>query len=136
MPPDRVVRPRLLGTAHILMGLLLLPLATVVGLLGIPLLVLPSLWLIALGVHLWRRGPGVAIALRRTHLVSLVIAALLCLYGMLALGAANRSAARGGGLLGAFGVIPMALGLALGALAVVSLRVSRRSFTDETPRSC
>lgn len=125
MPSTGSRRYRALGVAHILMGLLLLPLATVVGLIGIPLLIIPSLWLIALGVHLWRGGPGLALALRRTDLVSLVIAVLLCLYGVFALVAANESAAAGGGLLGAFGVLPIGLGLALGALALISLRTSR-----------
>jgi hypothetical protein len=114
----------MLGVAHILVGLLLLPLATVLGLVGIPLLALPSLWLVALGVHLWRRGPGVARALRRTHRVSLVVALLVCLYGVVALVGASRSAAAGGGLLGGFGILPIGLGVALGGLAVTSLRVS------------
>jgi hypothetical protein len=131
MPTPRIDRHRVLGVAHILVGLLLLPLATVIGLVGVPLLALPSLWLMALGVHLWRGGPRVALALRRTHMVSLVIALLLGLSGVFALGAASRSAAAGGGLLGAFGILPIGLGLALGGLAVTSLRIASSRARDE-----
>jgi hypothetical protein len=57
--------------------------------------------------------------------VVLVVAALLGAYGVFALRAAKQSAARGGGLLGAFGLLPLALGVVLGATAAVSLWLAR-----------
>jgi hypothetical protein len=58
--------------------------------------------------------------------VTLVVATLPCTYGLLALQAAERSAAAGGGLLGAFGLFRLALGVALGGTAVISLWLARR----------
>ena len=48
-------------------------------------------------------------------------------YGLYALHAAQRSAEAGGGLLGAFGLIPIVLGLIAGSLSMVSLFVSYSS---------
>ena len=63
--------------------------------------------------------------LRRTHVVLLVVATLLGAYGLFALRAAQQSAAKGGGLLGAFGLLPLALGVMLRATAAASLCVAR-----------
>ena len=131
----------LLGLLQLLMGLILLsPVASLAGFasgrplasLSAPAAVMilaftaPSLWLLALAVFSFRGlTPWAAAALRWTNIAALVGAVLLGLGGLLALQAAARSAERGGGLLGAFGLIPITLGVALGGLAVASLWLLR-----------
>jgi hypothetical protein len=114
-----------LAVVHVVVGLLSLPVILVFGLTFAPLLIAGPIWLMALGVRLWRQGEGARAALRRTHVVLLVVAALLGAYGWFALRAAQASAAKGGGLLGAFGLLPLALGAVLGATAAASLCVVR-----------
>jgi hypothetical protein len=53
------------------------------------------------------------------------LAAVLCVHGVVALRAAERSAAAGGGLLGAYGLIPLGLGTVLGVTAATSLWLAR-----------
>ena len=133
----------LLAFAHVLLGLmLLLPIAVIVGigslqalaklpfslvLAGIVITAFP-MWMLLAGIHMfWRLTPRTARALQVMDSIVLVCALLLCVYGVLAFQAAEQSAARGGGLLGAYGVIPIALGLLLGSLAAVSLWLLRRT---------
>lgn len=116
---------RVLCIVHVLAGLLLRPVALFFGVPLAPLLACGSIWLMMLGYRLWREGDEVGALLRRTHVAVLVVAALLCAHGLLALRAAERSAAAGGGLVGAFGLLPLALGLVLGATAGVSLWLAR-----------
>jgi hypothetical protein len=112
---------RILGAIHVVAGVLLLPFCGFFGLLLAPLLALGPVWLVVLGFRLGRPSTHVVRQLQRTHLASLVVALLMCLYGFFALRAAEHSAAAGGGLLGAFGLIPLALGILLLAVAVLSL---------------
>ena len=91
------------------------------GLAAAPVLALAPLWMIYLGIRLWAPNDRIVAMLRTTHRISLGIAALLVLYGVSALRAAERSAAHGGGLLGAFGLLPLGLGILLGILASASL---------------
>jgi hypothetical protein len=126
-------RPRLrvLGAAHVIVGLLLLPLSTAFGLLVAPILILGPLWIVVLGVLLWRSSVRVVTLARRTHTVGVVIAVLLFLHGIMALQAAARSAAEGGGLLGTYGLIPIGYGLLLGLFSVVSLILMRSNETRD-----
>ena len=78
-----------------------------------------------LGLRLWRSDLNVTTALRRTHFVYLAIDALLIAYGVYALRAAQLSAARGGGLLGGLGLLPLGLGLMLAAFSVITLLLVR-----------
>ena len=117
---------RILGVVHVIVGILLLPLTLFFGLLLAPVLLPGPVWIVMLGIRLWRPTRRVGIWLRRTHLVGVAVAALLCGYGAFALQAAQRSAAAGGGLLGAFGLIPLGLGALLGVTAVPSLWLARR----------
>ena len=119
----RLARFRASAVAHGVIGLLSLPCVLIFGLPFGPLLIGASIWLVVLGCLVWRRGDEVAAALRRTHVVVLVIAAILCAYGLFALQAAERSAVRGGGPLGAFGWLPLAFGVVLGV--IVSLWLGR-----------
>lgn len=117
---------RVLAVVHVVVGLWLMPLTLVFGAPPAPLLASGSIWLMILGYRLWRQHDRVRDVLWRTHVVTLVVATLLCTYGLLALRAAERSAAAGGGLLGAFGLFPLALGVALGGTSVISLWLARR----------
>ena len=95
------------------------------GLILAPVLALGPLWIVTLGVLLWRPSVRVLILTRRTHLIGAIVAALLCVHGILALRAAARSAAEGGGLLGGYGIIPVAYGFLLGTISIVSLVLAR-----------
>ena len=128
-----VTRLRLLGVAHVIVGVVLLPASAFFGLLLAPVLLPGPIWLIALGFCLWAPTARFRVLLLRTHFALAALALLLCAYGILALQAARRSADEGGGLLGAFGLIPMAMGLVAGCLAAASLAVAYTTdFTDET----
>ena len=94
---------------------------TLAGGLVAPLLLAGPVWAVVLGVRMWKRQPSVGRALRRTHAVFLAIDALLICYGVWALRAAAESAARGGGLLGGFGLIPIVLGSGLALVSVIVL---------------
>lgn len=129
------------AVAHILLGLLLLfPIAVVAGLsslkalaqlpfdmllVGLVMTALPMGILLAGLRALWRLTPRAIRALQIADALAVVAATVLCGFGALALRTAGESAARGGGLLGAFGLVPLALGLATGGLAVVSLWLLR-----------
>ena len=125
-----------LAVTHLVMGVvLLLPtwamvplrsrpsgtaLAVVVALAAFPT------WVVLIGVR--ALGPltlGVLTALRWTDAVALTLGALLGIGGVLMLQAAARSAVGGGGLLGALGFIPLALGVAVVGLALLSLWLVR-----------
>ncbi len=132
MQPPSLTPFRILGVVHVIVGLLLLPLTVFFGLLLVPILLPGPVWVAILGIRLWRPSARVGVLLRRTHLVGLTIACLLCAYGVLALQAAERSAAAGGGLLGGFGLIPLGLGAILGATAVTSLWLGRSLRSIDT----
>ncbi len=116
---------RVLAVVHVVVAISLLPLTLVFGLPLAPLFALGPVWLVIVAYRLWRPTDQLAALLRRTHIVVAVVAALLCVYGVLALQAAERSAGAGGGLLGAFGLLPLTLGLVLGATAAASLWLAR-----------
>jgi hypothetical protein len=122
---------RILGVVHVIVGLLLLPVTMFFGLLLAPVLLPGPVWIVMLGFRLWRPSARVGVLLRRTHCVGMTVAALLCVYGVFALQAAERSAAAGGGLLGAFGLIPLGLGVLLGGTAVTSLWLARGLKSDD-----
>ena len=110
---------RFLAVAHIVIALVLLPF-TIFPLPLAPIMMIGPVWAMVLGVRMWRRQ-DVSRALRRTHYVFLVIDALLIWYGIWMLRAAAESAARGGGLLGGLGVIPIAFGISLAAFSLFVL---------------
>ena len=116
---------RALGVAHIVIGVLLLPCAAFFGFMVAPVLALGPLWIAVLGFRLWNANDRVLSALRKTHTASVVMAVLMITYGFLALRAAERSAATGGGLLGGFGILPIGFGILLGSLAGLSLFLAR-----------
>ena len=126
-----MIGSRLLAAAHIAIAIVLLPFA-IFPLPLAPIMMSGPIWAMVLGVRMWQRR-DVTKALRRTHYVFLAIDALLIYYGIWMLRAADASAARGGGLLGGLGVIPIVFGISLAAfssfvliwIAVVLPRVSK-----------
>ena len=115
---------RALAVAHVAIAILLIP-VTLFPLILMPVMLIGPVWAILLARRLWRRDPTVMRALRRTHVVFLAIDALLIWYGIWMLKAAEESAARGGGLLGGLGVIPIGLGIVLALFSVVTLVLIR-----------
>ena len=81
-------------------------------------------WILALGRRLWTGSRPVRMALFVTHGLMLAPGAFALLAGRFALNAAARSAAHGGGLLGAIGYLPLALGACIVALALFSILVA------------
>lgn len=116
--------PRALAVAHVAIAILLIPLMLFPLPLA-PILLIGPAWAILLARRLWRRDPAVIRTLRRTHVVFLVIDVLLIWYGVWMLRAAEASAARGGGLLGGLGLIPIGLGVLLGCFSMLTLAVAR-----------
>lgn len=114
---------RALGVAHIVIAVLLLPL-TIFPLPFAPIMMIGPVWAIVLGVRMWKRR-DVTTALRRTHYAFLVIDALLVWSGIAMLRAAEESAARGGGLLGGIGLIPLAIGCLLAPSSAAVLWLTR-----------
>jgi hypothetical protein len=124
---------RILSATHVIVGLLMLPLTMFLGLSLAPVLLPGPVWVVILGIRLWRPSARVGVLLRRTHYVGLPVAALLCAYGGFAIQAAERSAAAGGGLLGTYGLIPLGLGAVLGITALTSLWLARRLSPVDGP---
>jgi hypothetical protein len=115
---------RVLAVLHIAIAVLLLPL-TIFPLPFIPIMMIGPIWAIVLGVRMWKRRDVVA-SLRATHYVFLAIDAVMIAYGIWMLRAAEASAARGGGLLGGIGLIPLGLGIVLACFSLLTLTVTRR----------
>lgn len=111
---------RVLAVAHIVIALGLIPVAAM-ALVAAPLFLIGPIWALLLARRMWRRDPTVIRALRRTHVVFLLIDALMIAYGVWMLRAASESAARGGGLLGGIGIIPIGLGAVLAMFSVITL---------------
>ena len=116
---------RALAVAHVALAILLIPVALFALTLA-PILLMGPVWTMLLARRMWRSDPTVLRTLRRTHAVFLLIDALLIWYGIWMLKAAEESAARGGGLLGGVGVIPIGLGIVLASFSVVTLVLTRR----------
>lgn len=114
---------RLLGLAHVAIAIILLPAVMFLGVLSLVVVTPALVWLAILGFRLWRPSCRLRTPLRHTHRVLLPFSILLVTYGLFALGAAQRSAETGGGLLGGFGLIPIVMGLLAGSLSIVSLHV-------------
>ena len=124
-----MIAARFLSFLHVAVGLVLLPSSILFGVFLAPLLVAGPLWIVYLGFRLMRPTERVIVLLRRTHALSLVAAGSLFAHGILALRAAERSATEGGGLLGAFGLIPLIQGILLGVTGATSLWFARRTIS-------
>jgi hypothetical protein len=117
---------RSLSIAHFVVASPLVLLSTFFDLVLAPMLAAGPVWLCILGSQLWNSSdPRLFVRLRITHSVSLFFAALLCASGLWALQAGERSAAHGGGLLSAWGLIPLLFGCSLGLLSMLTLLLVR-----------
>ena len=115
-----------LSIAHFVVASPLVLLCAGFGLLLAPILAAGPVWLCILGCQLWDGSdPRLCLRVRVTHAVSLLFAVMLCASGVWTLQAGQRSAEHGGGLLSAWGMIPLAIGCSLGLLAVLTLLVVR-----------
>ena len=110
----------LLGLAHLLIAIMAAPITVYVFLLVVPA------WAVWLGIRMRRGDRGVTHAVRRTHYALLLVALLLISYGVVALRAAEESARSGGGLLGGFGMIPIAIGVSLALFSILTLVLTNR----------
>jgi hypothetical protein len=142
--------PRQIGVAlaqTLIAALLLLPILALVGLasprafLTGPALALLAvlaafpLWVLTMALRAFRRlTPAAVSALRWTSFFEIACGLVLGISGIQALRAAERSAARGGGLLGAFGLLPLALGVLVGVLGLVSWWLLRGVIEARHPR--
>jgi len=123
--PSRTIY-RGLSIAHFLVASPLVLLSTFFGLVLAPILAAGPVWLCILGSQLWNGSDArLCVRLRITHAVSLFFAALLCASGLWALLAGERSAAHGGGLLSAWGLIPLSFSCLLGVLSMLTLLLVR-----------
>jgi hypothetical protein len=115
---------RALAVAHGVIAILLIPL-TLFPITLMPIMLIGPVWAMLLARRLWKRDPTVIPALRRTHFVFLILDALLIWYGVWMLKAAEESAARGGGLMGGLGIIPIGLGVMLATFSIITLVAAR-----------
>src|SRR5258705_2403436 len=102
-----------LAIGHIAIGVILLPVALLFGGIIAPILMVGPIWGIILGVRLWRSPFEGRAALRRTNWTFLLIDGPLVGYGIFALPAPERRAARRGGLLGGIRLVPVRLGMSM-----------------------
>jgi hypothetical protein len=91
-----------------------------------------GVWMLALARALWRGDPAARARLLRTHSLLLLPALAAVAVGIIDLLAAQRSAAHGGGLLGAIGLIPLVFGGCLAALNVSAIAAVR--YVMQSPR--
>lgn len=91
----------------------------------LPLVAL-GVWMFALGRWLGAGHSRLRIALLGTHAVSLVVGVIAVVVGVYSLGAAERSAAAGGGLLSPVAIIPLLYGVPATALALCSIAAALR----------
>lgn len=81
-------------------------------------------WLVILGRGLWSPRPGLRAALLWTHGALLAPGALALVIGLYAVGMAERSQARGGGLLSPVAYLPLLFGAPVVILALCSIAVA------------
>jgi hypothetical protein len=121
----------LLGAAHILVVIVLLPTLLSFGFFSLFIVVPGLIWLIVLGIQILRKGGSMRKALRNTHLVLAPLAVLFIIYGIYCLRAAQRSAEGGGGLIGAVGLVPIVMGVVTVCLSIGSLLAINTSMFKE-----
>ncbi len=110
-----------LSAAHIAVSIILFPGNLFLSVFSIPFFLPMQIWLILLGARLWSTNSQCFKALRRTHFALIPLSIFLVIFGVGALEDAKRSAEAGGGLLGAFGLIPITMGVFTGILSVSTL---------------
>jgi hypothetical protein len=83
-------------------------------------------WMLILGRGLWSGRRDLRAPLLWTHGVLAALGALSVAVGVYALGAAERSSARGGGLLAPIAILPLLFGVPVVLLALSTIIVARK----------
>lgn len=91
---------------------------------GAPLALI-GVWFTVLGSRMWTGHPNVWISVLRTHRPLLILGCLAVAYGIIAIGAAQSSAAKGGGLMGGFGIFPLTFGVCISSMSLLSIIVAK-----------
>lgn len=105
-----------------------LPIVFVTGLSGVIVVALMAIvWVAFVIKELGKSSPIGLYCLRGINVLGAVVGVLLIGYGAFALDAAEKSARSGGGLLGAFGFVPMAFGAYLVVASLVTIGMLRRA---------
>ena len=121
-----VIGGRVLGVAYLAAAIVALTMTLFFGFFVAPFLLVGVAWLAAVGGKLIAGSPRAATQARRTVPFAVPVAVLMGVYGVYALRAAARSADEGGGLVGAFGAVPVILAITLAAVSVLTLARTRR----------
>ena len=114
-----------LGMAHLLLSIVMLPVALVLNVFSIPVVFPGIVWLVILGIRLIRGYRPIRGALRLTHSLLAIVSIELVVYGFYCLDAGRRSAEMGGGILSSFGLIPITIGVFAGLISILSLLLAR-----------
>ena len=80
-----------------------------------------GVWIAVVGRWIWSAKANSDKTILTTHKIILAAGILAIAYGVFALAAASKSAARGGGIMGAIGFFPLMTGIFLSALALLSI---------------
>jgi len=98
------------------------------AILGSPLAALPQsalgVWMLVLARWLWNGHARLRSALLVTHGLLLLVGSLFVVFGLLAVAAAERSTARGGGLMSPLALLPFLCGLPLVLFALCSILIA------------
>ena len=98
------------------------------AILGSPLAALPQsalgVWMLVLARWLWNGHARLRSALLVTHGLLLLVGSLFVVFGLLAVAAAERSTARGGGLMSPLALLPFLYGLPLVLFALCSILIA------------
>ena len=120
---DGLVRALAIASLQVVVAMVVpLSLLMIIGFAGLLLvpITLP-VWLVVVAWVLRAPTPIGLMVVRGANLLSLGIGGLLCAFGKHCLDAAERSAQLGGGLLGAYGLLPIVLGVVIIIACALSL---------------
>jgi hypothetical protein len=90
-----------------------------------------GIWMAVVGRWIWLAEASSNKAVLTTHKIILAAGILAIAYGAFALAAASKSAAEGGGLMGAIGLFPLVIGGCLSALALSSILYVRSASSTQ-----
>ena len=101
---------KIVGILHIFVGAILIPGAIF---LSSYFFIAVGIWLIILGVGFFRNRASVLSEAAAAHKFLCILSVLLSLYGIWALYMGNVSSQAGGGIMSAYGLIPLSAGILL-----------------------
>lgn len=92
-----------------------------------------GVWMLILARWLWNGHAGLRSALLVTHGLLLLVGALFIVFGFLAVAAAERSTARGGGLMSPVAFLPFLYSLPLVSFALCSILIAYARIPKHRP---